>query len=67
MREIIRVYDMPFFDFVLTQFPVVFTPGMMGTLELFGVCQRWNRPPCYTLNDAEMEKLADFFKRLDLL
>jgi 4-hydroxy-tetrahydrodipicolinate synthase len=67
MRESIRVYDMPFFDFVLTQFPVAFTPGMLGTLELFGICGRWNRPPCYTLTDEEMERLADFFKSLHLL
>ena len=67
MREIIKTYDIPFFDFIMTQFPVVFTPGMYGTLELFGICQRWNRPPCYTLNDEEMERLADFFKQKGLL
>ena len=67
MREIIKVYDMPFFDFIMTQFPVVFTPGMLGTLELFGICGRWNRPPCYTLNDEEMERLADHLKTLHLL
>jgi dihydrodipicolinate synthase/N-acetylneuraminate lyase len=67
MRDIIQVYDMPFFDFILEQFPVAFVPGMYGTLELFGVFQRWNRPPCYSLNDAEMERLADFFRSKSLL
>jgi len=67
MREIIEVYDMPFFDFVLEQFPVPFVPAMYGTLELYGVFQRWNRPPCYSLNDEEMERLADFFKDKALL
>lgn len=67
MREIIQVYDMPFFDFVLEQFPVAFVPAMYGTLELYGVFQRWNRPPCYSLNDEEMERLADFFKGKALL
>ena len=67
MRQIIHTYDMPFFDFLMHQFPVPFMPGMYGTLELFGVCQRWNRPPCYTLNDEEMERLADFFKEMGLL
>ena len=67
MREIIAVYDMPFFDYLLNQLPVAFTPGMYGTLELFGVSHRWNRPPCYTLNDEEMERLAGFFQNLGLL
>jgi 4-hydroxy-tetrahydrodipicolinate synthase len=67
MREIIRTYDIPFFDFTLNQPPVPWVSWMYGTLELFGVCQRWNRPPCYTLNSEEMERLADFFKSKSLL
>ena len=67
IREIIDTYDMPFFDFLMHQFPVAFVPGMYGTLELFGVFQRWNRPPCYSLNDEEMERLAGFFQSKALL
>ena len=36
-------------------------------MELFGVCQRWQRKPYHSLNDEEMEKLADFFRCLSLL
>jgi dihydrodipicolinate synthase/N-acetylneuraminate lyase len=67
MREIVHIYDMPFFDFTLYQPPVPWVSWMYGTLELFGVCQRWNRPPCYTLNEEEMERLAGFFRGKSLL
>ena len=67
MRQIIDTYDMPFFDFVLNEFRVPFIPAMYGTLELFGVFQRWNRPPCYSLNDEEMERLTAFFQDKGLL
>lgn len=36
-------------------------------LELFGVNGRWRRKPYYSLDDGEMEQLADFFKGLKLL
>ena len=29
--------------------------------------KRWRRNPYYSLNDEEMEKLADFYKSLGLL
>jgi 4-hydroxy-tetrahydrodipicolinate synthase len=67
MREIVDTYDMPFFDFVLNEFQVRFIPAMYGTLEIFGIFERWNRPPCYSLNDAEMERLKEFLKGKGLL
>jgi 4-hydroxy-tetrahydrodipicolinate synthase len=67
MREIIQAFDIPFFDFTLYQPPVPWVSWMYGTLELFGVCQRWNRPPCYSLNDEEMDRLAGFFESKSLL
>ena len=38
-----------------------------GALEIFGIFERWRRPPYYNLSDAEMEKLKDFFIKLKLL
>ena len=61
LREIIRVYDMPYFDFIM-DLPGGFNAGLHGTLELFGVAGRWRRKPYYSLNDQEMERLADFLR-----
>ncbi len=65
-REIISNYDMPFFDFI-SSLQGWFDAGIHGALELFGIAKRWRRKPYYSLNDEEMEKLADFFKRKSLL
>ena len=60
-RAVIRDYDMPFFDFLPT-FTGGWNAAVHGTLELFGVCGRWRRPPYYSLEDTEMERLAEFFR-----
>ena len=65
-RRIIRDYDMPFFDFI-TSLPGGFDAGMHGAYELFGLGTRWRRKPYYSLNDEEMEKLAEFLRGLSIL
>jgi 4-hydroxy-tetrahydrodipicolinate synthase len=65
-RQIISTYDMPYFDFVIG-LPGGFDAGIHGVLELFGIAQRWRRKPYYSLNDEEMEQLADFFRQKSLL
>jgi dihydrodipicolinate synthase/N-acetylneuraminate lyase len=45
-KEIIRLYDMPYFELVLG-LPGGFDAGFHATLELFGLAQRWRRPPFY--------------------
>jgi len=57
---------MPYFDFVRA-LPGGGDAGFHGTLELFGVAERWRRKPYYTLNDEEMERLKGFFKSQGLL
>lgn len=63
---VIRDYDMPLFDYIggLTG---GFDAGVHGTLELFGIAQRWRRSPYYSLSDEEMEQLAEFYRGLGLL
>ena len=63
---VVRDYDMPLCDFI-SELPGGADAGVYGALELFGICPRWRRAPYYSLNDEEMEKLADFFKGLSLL
>ena len=66
VREIIKNYDMPYFDFICA-LPGGGDAGFHGTLELFGIADRWRRKPYHTLNDEEMERLKDFFKSKGLL
>ena len=65
-KRIIRDIDMPYFDFVMS-LTGGFDAGVHGALELFGVAQRWRRPPYYSLSDEEMERLAEFLRGLGLL
>jgi dihydrodipicolinate synthase/N-acetylneuraminate lyase len=65
-RDVIRVYDMPFFDLVLAC-RGGFDAGIHAAYELFGVGLRWRRSPYYSLNDAEVERLAAFFRDKALL
>ncbi len=64
--RIIDVYDRPFFDLIMS-LPGNFDAGFHGTMEVFGIFGRWRRKPYYSLNDAEMEKLKDFFKQKALM
>ena len=65
-REVIRDFDIPFFDFI-TKTIGNWNAGLHGTLELFGIAKRWRRKPYYSLNDAEMNKLREFFERKGIL
>ncbi len=65
-RDIIRDYDMPLFDLVCG-FEGGFDSGTHGAMELFGIIERWRRPPYKTITDAEMEKLRAFFREKKLL
>jgi 4-hydroxy-tetrahydrodipicolinate synthase len=64
--QIIETYDMPYFEFVI---PLTggFDAGIHGTLELFGIAQRWRRPPYHSLDDEELERLKGFFQEKGLL
>jgi 4-hydroxy-tetrahydrodipicolinate synthase len=66
VRDIVKTYDIPYFDFIMG-LQGGFNAGLHGTLELFGVAQRWRRKPYYSLNDEEMERLAGFFREKRLL
>ena len=65
-RDVIAKYDMPYFDFVMA-LRGGFDAGMHGALELFGLAERWRRPPYVSLSDEEMEQLAAFFGGMGLL
>jgi 4-hydroxy-tetrahydrodipicolinate synthase len=64
--DIVNRYDQPYYQFAST-LNGGFDAGVHGTLELFGICQRWRRKPYYSLGDEEMERLADFFRGLSIL
>lgn len=62
---IIRDFDMPFFNSILDM-PGSFDAALHGIYELFGISERWRRPPYYSLSDEEMEQLAQLLSDLKL-
>jgi dihydrodipicolinate synthase/N-acetylneuraminate lyase len=66
MRQIVRDYDIPLFDHLATA-TGGWNAALHGALEVFGVGERWRRPPYYSLNDEEMEELRSFFDDRSLL
>ena len=66
IRRIIRDYDNPFFDLVMS-LPGGFNAGIHGALELKGIAQRWRRKPYHSLSDSEMEVLSAGMKKIGIL
>ena len=64
--RIIEEVDMPFFDYI-SKSKGGFDAAMHGVLELYGLAGRWRPHPYYSLNDEEMERLAEFLKSKALL
>jgi 4-hydroxy-tetrahydrodipicolinate synthase len=64
--DIANRYDQPYYQFT-SALPGGFDAGVHGTLELFGICERWRRKPYHSLTDPELEGLAEFFRGLSIL
>lgn len=65
-RRVISDYELPVLDHVML-LPGGFDAGAHGMLELFGLSQRWRRPPYHSLSDAEMELLKARLQSLKIL
>jgi 4-hydroxy-tetrahydrodipicolinate synthase len=65
-RAVLRDYELPLLEFLDT-FPGGFDAGMHGILEIYGLAQRYRRPPYHSLTDAELQTLAKFLKKKGLL
>ena len=63
--HIIRDYDMPYFEYILDMVGG-FDAALHGTYELFGLSQRWRRPPYHSLTDEQMEQLSQLLRDLKL-
>jgi len=61
--RIIEKIDRPFFTRIIGM-TGSFDAALHGILELSALAERWRRPPFYSLNDGEMEELADFLGNL---
>ncbi|HOZ47329.1 MAG TPA: dihydrodipicolinate synthase family protein [Candidatus Hydrogenedentes bacterium] len=64
-NTIIRKYDVPLFDFILSS-RGSFDAAIHGLLELFGIAGRWRRKPYHSCTDAEMERLGAFLTQLGI-
>ena len=57
--EIIRDYDWPYFEYVLS-LKGGHDAGLHGVFELYGIAGRWRRKPYYSLSDEELEAMRGF-------
>ncbi len=64
--KIIEDIDIPFFS-LIASFTGGFDTGIHAALEIFGLAQRWRRPPYQNITDEEYEKLKAFFADKKLL
>lgn len=64
--SVIHANDNPFMDLIFA-LPGGFDAGIHGVLELFGICERWRRPPYYSLSDKDMEQLAGGLRGIGVL
>jgi len=65
-REVIARTDMPFFEHLMN-LRGGFDAGMHGAMELFGITERWRRPPYASMTDAELDAMRAFFQSHGLL
>jgi 4-hydroxy-tetrahydrodipicolinate synthase len=64
--RIITEIDMPFFE-LITKRINNFDVGIHGTLEVFGLAERWRPKPYTSATDAEIEMLRAWFQEKKLL
>jgi 4-hydroxy-tetrahydrodipicolinate synthase len=64
--QVVRDYDMPLFDYILKS-EGSFDAAIHGIDELFGLGKRYRRPPYYSLNDKQLEDLAEYLCKLKIL
>lgn len=65
-RAILRDYELPLLEFLGT-LEGGFDAGIHGLLEIYGMAERYRRPPYHSLTDAQMQSLATFLKEKRLL
>jgi 4-hydroxy-tetrahydrodipicolinate synthase len=61
--RIIEKIDRPFFEHILPS-RGGFDAAIHGVMELSGLAKRWRRKPFYSLNNDEMDELAEFLDGL---
>jgi len=65
-RAVIRDYDMPLFDYLITS-EGSFDAAIHGIYELCGLAKRYRRPPYHSLTDGQMGDLAEFLEEKKFL
>jgi len=64
-QQIIRSYDMPYFDFAIGM-TGSFDAALHATYELAGLAGRWRRAPYHTATDEQLAQLANLFRQIGL-
>jgi len=62
---VIKTFDLPFFDELAAGIGLHFSAVIHAVMEVYGICQRWQRLPYPSATDAQMEIIRDFMKRME--
>lgn len=65
--RVIRDFDLPMFDAMASSSSVGSDAAQHAMMELYGISQRWRRPPLASFSDEEVERLGADLKHLKLL
>ena len=66
-RTVIRDYDLPLFECARAIGDGGQDAALHGIYELVGIAKRYRRPPYYSLNDKQMEDLAECLRKKKIL
>ena len=61
--EIIKTFEMPYFD-LISSFTGGFSAGFAATLEIMGIQKRFRRPPYADATDEEVDVLKHFLSNV---
>lgn len=65
--EYVNKYDAPFYDDLLRKFNITKDGLIHAAMEIYGLAERWRRPPYDNPDDEQMEMIKEYFKTNALL
>ena len=65
--KVIRDYDLPMFALMEAASAIGSDAAQHAMMELYGIAQRWRRPPLSSFSDAEAERIQSGLRDLGLL
>ncbi|MCL2519257.1 MAG: hypothetical protein FWF15_11910 [Oscillospiraceae bacterium] len=64
--SIIQTFDSPFFDELVAGVNLHFSAVIHAAMEVYGICERWQRAPYPSATDEQMEIIRDFMQKKEI-